>query len=166
MKKRRQRFLLLYLMENKFLPIAITTQTVSTNLHISTAEWTVFLKYLVAKSRSLLNVDGRELNLVPSVTRELALFKGWYYKGVSSANYLIILLWARTEDVLCHVRTTSTFAILDCLIYNIDDLHLQHNCIIHRDTTKLFIMLHHDWLHSTVRLLVRTCTSIQALRVR
>ena len=41
-----------------------------------------------AKSRSCVKSYGREQNLIPSVTRELALCKGWY-KGVSSANYLI-----------------------------------------------------------------------------
>ena len=32
-----------------------------------------FLKYLVTKSRSLVNLDRRELNPISSVTRELAL---------------------------------------------------------------------------------------------
>ena len=41
---------------------------------ILTTEWTVSLKYLVAKSRSLVNEDDRELNLIPSITREKALY--------------------------------------------------------------------------------------------
>ena len=57
-----------------FTSLAITSLTSSTELQISTTEWTVFLKYLVTKSRSLVNADGRELNLIPSVTRELALY--------------------------------------------------------------------------------------------
>ena len=56
--------------------IAITSQTTSTELHISTMEWTVFLKYLVAKSTSCGKSDGRELKLIPSDTRELALLRG------------------------------------------------------------------------------------------
>ena len=45
-----------------YMSIAITSLTSSTELNISTREWTVSLKYLVAKSRSLVNVDGRLLN--------------------------------------------------------------------------------------------------------
>ena len=60
-----------------FTSIAISCQTSSTELHISTTEWTVFLKYMVAKLHSLVKSDARELNLIPSYTRELALFKEW-----------------------------------------------------------------------------------------
>ena len=43
-----------------FTSIAITSLTSSTDLHISTLEQTVFLKYLVTKLWSWIVVDGRE----------------------------------------------------------------------------------------------------------
>ena len=61
-----------------FTSLAITCQKIGTQLLISTMEWNFFLKYLVAKSINLGNADRRELNLIPSVTSELALCKGWY----------------------------------------------------------------------------------------
>ena len=64
-----------YLLNEKqfFTSIAITSPTIGTKLHISTMEWTVLLKYLVVKSTSWFLVDAREQNLIPRVTRELAL---------------------------------------------------------------------------------------------
>ena len=52
---------------------------------------------MVAKSTSWFLVDVREQNLIPSVTRELALVKGWY-KGVSSANYLTMDRWMQLNQ--------------------------------------------------------------------
>ena len=59
-----------------FKSIAITSSILGTKLYISTQSELFFLKYLVTKSTSWIVVDGREQNLIPSVTRELALFKG------------------------------------------------------------------------------------------
>ena len=59
-----------------FNSIAISSSGRSRKSYISTRRELFFLMYLVAKSTSLVKLDAREQNLIPSVTRELALFKG------------------------------------------------------------------------------------------
>ena len=46
----------------KNLPIAITSQIPSRKLYISMIEWTVFLQYLVPKSKSVVKLHGIDDN--------------------------------------------------------------------------------------------------------
>ena len=61
---------------NQVLTTSSKVKVYGTKLQISTRNELFSLNYLVAKSRSLVKSNGREQNPIPSVTRELALFKG------------------------------------------------------------------------------------------